>query len=226
MPTFQFRAGDLLAPGSGFLIGDAAGSGLGFFGSGGAGNSIQVGKYNKSTYVVNSGGQNAAQATSNIEFATGSNSKSGYITANGNALVNVAQIPNWQSTLNIRLLADDATPITPSNVKVWMYDRSDKNNWPSGVTTQLVEAQHTGISTSTAERYGGAATGNVTWVSGNSSFGGSPSGYALNLYSVPGVSGITQTGSTRHDWYLNVSVSPDSVGEKRFGLWVDLEYTT
>ena len=230
MPTFYFRAGDINDPTSGtFTIAHALGSGLGFFGQGGLGTSVQVGNYQQSTVVVDSAGTSSGGWTAqNIKYL---NLNSGIV--NNSFTGSLNKIPNWQSTLNIRFSGSPA--IRTSNVKVWPYDRTASTNWPSSVTVQIAELQHTGINNTVAEQYG--PTGGQVLTPAITSWkqftktetSGLPSASGLTLYASPGPTGThangTGTVATIHDWYLAISASPDSIGSKSFGLWVELEYT-
>jgi hypothetical protein len=54
------------------------------------------------------------------------------------------------------------------------------------------------------------------------------SGSKLSLNSGPGISGLSPNGSstssTQHDWYIAMSVSPNSVGSKTFAAYTEIEY--
>lgn len=231
MPVFLFRAGDMNNTSTGPVttINHAAGSGLGFFGQGGLGTSVQVGTFQKSTVVVDSAGALFGWNAQNIQYL---NANSGLINNSITGALNA--IPNWQATLNIRFSGSPA--MRTSNVKVWPYDRVASTNWPSSVTVAVAELQHVGVNNS-GEKYSTTTSGlavsatNTPWKTFQKTeiTVGAPSAIALELYASPGPDGAHASGTgtiaTQHDWYLAISASPDNIGSKSFGLWVELEYT-
>jgi hypothetical protein len=51
----------------------------------------------------------------------------------------------------------------------------------------------------------------------------------MSLANSPGMSGLSPDGSgtvsDRHDWFLAISSSPDTIGSKtQYAMWVELEY--
>ncbi|MFQ3675224.1 MAG: hypothetical protein SNJ64_01610 [Endomicrobiia bacterium] len=104
-----------------------------------------------------------------------------------------------------------------SNAEVRIFDRVNINNPPSGVTCMIADIVHP----DNVQNNNGS--GSTNWVNA----GGS--GSVLSLITSPGTSGLRPSGTgttdTRHDWFLAISASPDSVGSKtQFGLYVSLEY--
>jgi hypothetical protein len=203
MATFTFHS-------TGYDIGS---SGIGFFGSAGFGSSVSVGLYNDSTYITNSNGTIAGPSLNNIKY---SHPQSGIVNglASPSGLL-LTRITNAQSTLNIRF--SHATGVITQNAKLRIYDRSNINNPASGVTTKIAEIIHPSTSNSVV------GSGSATWVTP----GGS--GTILSLANSPGMSGFSPSGSgtvsDRHDWYLALSSSPDSIGSKtQYAMWVELEY--
>ena len=189
---------------------EIGGSGIGFFGSSGFGSSVAVGEYQSSTYITNSNGTVQGAEINNVKYVHPNSGLSGASTL---ALRN---IPNYKATLNVRFNADSA--VKTQNAQIRIYDRSNVNNNASGVTTKVAEIVHP--STSEAGLLG---SGSTAWSTLNGS------GVTLNLAASPGTSGLSPSGSntqdTRHDWYLALSASPDSIGSKtQYGLWIQLEY--
>lgn len=185
-------------------------SGIGFFGSSGFGSSVAVGEYQSSTYITNSNGTVQGAEINNVKYVHPNSGLSGASTL---ALRN---IPNYKATLNVRFNADSA--VKTQNAQIRIYDRSNVNNNASGVTTKVAEIVHP--STSEAGLLG---SGSTAWSTLNGS------GVTLSLAASPGTSGLSPSGSntqdTRHDWYLALSASPDSIGSKtQYGLWIQLEY--
>lgn len=188
------------------------GSGIGFFGSAGFGSSVAVGEYQASTYITNSNGTIQGAEINNVKYAHPSSGTTG----SSSSPTHLLNIANYKATLNVRFTS--TSPVKTQNAQVRIYDRSNINNNPSGVTTKVAEIIHP----STTET-GLTGSGSSTW----STLAGS--GTTLSLASSPGSSGLSPSGintvDTRHDWYLALSASPDSIGSKtQYGLWIQLEY--
>jgi len=189
---------------------EIGGSGIGFFGSAGFGSSVAVGEYQSSTYITNGNGTVQGAEINNVKYVHPSSGLSGAST------LTLRNIPNYKATLNVRFTS--TSPVKTQNVQVRIYDRSNINNSPSGVTTKVAEIIHP----STSET-GLLGSGSSTW----STLAGS--GTILSLANSPGSSGLSPSGvntvDTRHDWYLALSASPDSIGSKtQYGFWIQLEY--
>lgn len=183
------------------------GSGLGFYGSA-FGNSVQVGSYQDTTFITNGAGSTEGPQVNNNKWTHPS---SGSI--NGAASVGLDQITNKLATLNIRFTHTSA--INTQNAKMYIYDRTDKNNPASGVTTKVAEIIHP----DPVQNANGS--GDTSWIT--------PTGSSVTVDFVasPGMSGINPGLATadRHDWYASISASPDSIGSKTlYGLYFELEY--
>lgn len=205
MALLSFLAGE------NFGINDLAGSGLGFYGDSGFGASVQVGAYQGRTYITNAAGTAQGPEADNIKW---SHAASGIPGQSGSNLL-LRNIPNYQASLNVRFT--HTTAVKVQNAQVRIFDRSNINNPASGVTTKMAQLIHP----NTAQDASGS--GDTTW----NTPGGS--GTIQSLANSPGASGLSPNGpdttSTQHDWYLAISVSPDSIGSKtQFGLYVALEY--
>lgn len=211
MATITFHATDYGA----VTIQNLSGSGLGFFGAGGFGQSVAVGEYQGTTYITDSTGSNQGPAVENTKY---SSAESGIQSDIGTDPVNLQSIPNRLATLNIRFSHDSDVNI--QNPKVRIFDRSNINNAASGVTTKVAEIIHP--ETTTTDPPGGSGDG--TWTTFDSDTGGNE----LDLVDSPGMSGINAMGSnssSRHDWFLCLSSSPDTIGSKsNYGLYVSCEY--
>lgn len=189
------------------------GSGLGFYG-GGFGVSVDVGTYQSTTFVTNSAGTAQGAQVNNIKYQ---NTASGIINS-ATSGVWLNQIPNYLATLNVRFT--HSTPVKIQNAIARIYDRSDVNNAPSGLTAKMAELIHP----DTVQN--GNGSGDATWYT--------PAGSSVTvpLASSPGISGLyagNGTNSirqdTRHDWYIAISESPDSIGSKTMNaFYVSLEY--
>jgi hypothetical protein len=192
------------------LATNVGGSALGFYGSS-FGTSVTVGAYQTSTYITDSNGTiQGPQGDNNMWTHPGSGSING-----GGSLVLTA-IPNYQATLNIRFT--HSTAVTLQNSKLRIFDRSNINNPASGVTTKVAEIVHP---TLTQTNNG---SGSSTW----STPGGSGTVLTFSFTS-PGMSGNAPNGNStsadRHDFFVAISASPDSVGSKtQYAAYFETEY--
>jgi len=196
--------------GSNFVINALAGSGLGFFGAG-FGFSVEVGTYQGTTFITDGNGVNQGPQADNVKWQ---NIGSGIVNSASSGIPLIS-IPNYQASLNPRFTHTSA--VKTQNVKLRIYDRSSINNPAVGVTTKVAELIHP---TLTQFPIG---SGDTTWET--------PTGSSviMSLVASPGMSGLrpngAQTTADRHDWYLALSASPDSIGSKTsYGLYVELEY--
>tara|TARA_Y100000004_G_C8880374_1_gene397317 strand:- start:58 stop:810 length:753 start_codon:yes stop_codon:yes gene_type:complete len=226
------------------LIHHDEGSGLGFFG-GGFGISVPVGSYQDATYVTNANGTASGIQASNIKFDT---TTTGFVQGETEAQA-VSGIPNIAAPLNIRFEHTEGVKV--QNCKIRIFDRLDITKSASGVTTQVYEIRHpnpvAGVEFDDDNgplRFRGTV-GENQW----ELFDETTPGQDLVLTPGPGPSGlntdsadvlaatdgggavnwISQSGNacraTRHDWYVALSASPDSIGSKTdFGLYFTLEY--
>src|SRR3954465_7657346 len=92
MATLSFLTGGFGQP-----INNLNGSGLGFFGAGGFGNSVAVAAYQDTTYITDGNGVSQGPQGNNVKWIHAS---SGQVAGTTNLLLQ--SIPNYQSTLNIR----------------------------------------------------------------------------------------------------------------------------
>ena len=207
-----------------FIAGDGAteedlvGSGLGFFGAGGFGFSVQVGDFQDRTFITNGAGSIQGNEVDNNKFLntgnfTGGGGTSG-VTVLGSGLL-LTQLQNELAVLNIRFTND--TAVTTQNGIVYIFDRTNKNNDPSGVTCQVAEIIHL------APNNADVGSGDTIWTDA------AGSGATVAIADSPGVSGTSplgpNTSETRHDWFIALTASPDSIGSKTlFGLFVELEF--
>ena len=192
------------------------GSGLGFYGSS-FGQSVDVGSYQNTTYITNSNGTAQGELVNNIRYQGSAPYASGYVASELDP-TNLTHIPNYLATLNVRFTHSSA--VKAQNVKCRIYDRSSINNPASGVTTKLAELIHPDTVT------GAGGSGDTAWLT--------PAGSSVivDLAPSPGISGLyagngsnSVRSDTRHDWYMAISASPDSIGSKTlYGLYISLEY--
>ena len=205
-------------------VDNLSGSGLGFYG-GGFGLSVAVGSYQDTTFVTSSDGTTQGIQADNTKW---SHPNSGILNSASSGIPLTA-LPNDYATMNVRFTHTDNVRV--QNAKARVFDRVNIDNAASGVTTKLYEVRHP-VRTQSVP---GVAGQSSAWTSFTFADGGSE----LSLTASPGGSGTNATGagngalttegsshqSTRHDWYLAISASPDSIGSKtQYGLYVSLEY--
>ncbi len=204
MPTFSFHAGETST------INDLAGSGLGFYG-GGFGTSVAVGSFQDRTFITNANGTAEGPEADNVKWTHNS---SGLLGQAGVSLL-LQNIPNERATLNIRFT--HATAVKTQNGEVRIYDRSSIANPPSGLQCRVAELIHP----DPVQQAGGSGDTTWIWASGDNP--------TVPIVSSPGQSGESPSSSNttemRHDWFLAISASPDSIGSKtQFALYVSIEY--
>lgn len=191
------------------FIDNLSNSGVGFYGAG-FGYSVPVGSYQDTTYITNSNGTSQGPQCNNIKYL---NDRSGIINS-ASAGTGLLWIPNAYATLNVRFTHTSA--VKTQNAKLYIYDRTNTNNDPSGVTCKVAELIHPDP---VANNNG---SGSSTWVK--------PTGSSLvmSLATSPGMSGLCPNGasitSDRHDFYIAISASPDSIGSKSFAAYFSVEY--
>jgi hypothetical protein len=187
------------------------GSGLGFFGAGGFGQSVEVGTYQGTTFITDGNGTLNGGAVENTKYV---HLNSGVNSSLGTTPVLLREIPNRLATLNIRFTHESAVKL--QNARLRIFDRSNINNGASGVLTKVAQIIH-------PYNTGNNGSGDTTWYT--------PVGSSVPVILVgsPGASGwhITQTTwtDTQHDYYVVISASPNSIGAKTlYGLYIETEY--
>lgn len=205
------------------------GSGLAFFGSAGFGSSVEVGKYQGTSYVSDGTGAVKGAQAQNVKFL---NAGSGVL-GSAQSGIGLRAIPNYQATLNIRFT--HSSQVKVQNCELRIYDRTNIKRAASGVTTKAAEIIHPDPVQKTFTSAGGsssalhkAGSGDRTWTTP------AGSGVVLSFSQSPGVSGLaagdgvtilSYKESKRHDWYAALSASPDSIGNKtQYGMFFSLEY--
>lgn len=210
--TIAFYAQD------GASIYNLAGSGLGFYGEGGFGQSVSVGGWSKRSFVTSSGGTLQGPEACNVTVLLdggGTVVPTGCILGQSGSGINLLSVPNYLSTLNIRLTADSA--VKTQNAKLRLYNRTSVDANPSGVTTAVCECVHP----DTVQNPNGSGGSSWTFVY-------TTGANTLNLTSSPGTSGLRPSGantiSARHDWFVNLAASPNITGTHTlYGLWFSCE---
>lgn len=198
--------------GDSFLTFISAGSGLGYYGSS-FGASVPVGSFADTCYVTNSLGVVQNLQTDYVKWVHNS---SGQVA--GGVNLPLQSIPNDVSNFNIRFTYD--SPVKVQNAQIRIYDRTTVTRGPSGVTAAIFEARHP------SPIQGATGSGNTSWFYASGTY----DNQAFTLGNSPGISGLFNNGTslhqdTRHDWYINLSASPDSIGSKtNFALYCSVEY--
>jgi hypothetical protein len=230
------------------LIHHTAESGLGFFG-GGFGISVPVGSYQTSTYVTNANGTASGIRCSNLKYDDTTLYPNRGVQIQGNATVGTSGVPNIAAPLNIRFEHDEGVRV--QNCKLRIFDRRNISNHATEVTTQVYEVRHPhpvegvnfGANNGPLRHRG--VPGDHEWVTftedGDAMTdmiltpGPGPSGLNTSADEILATGDGTYTNwisnegesyrSTRHDWYIGISASPDGIGSKtEFGLYFTLEY--
>lgn len=185
------------------------GSGLAFF-NGSFGASLPVGGYNLTTWISDATTPTMGSQSSNLQYL---NSASGIVNS-ATSGIPLTCIPQNVSTLHIQF--QNSTAVKTQNAKWRFYDRVSISNDPSGVTAYAAQLIHPNIVQDNS------GSGNSTWQQ--------PTGSSviMSLTSSPGLSGQfvngVNTSGTIHDFYLAISVSPNSIGAKTFAGYFSLEY--
>jgi len=236
MATITFYAGQ------GSAVSHLSGSGLGFFG-GAFGQSVELNKYQDTTFITNSNGTKEGPSSDNNKyFNDGSGNITSIVAATG-----LKFVPNVRATLNLRFTHSSA--VKTQNVKMRVFDRINVNNPASGVWTKVAQFLHPWDTFGSAGTPSAPGSGDTHWWGsalhtstpsvGNpdtrlptSSFTVGGSGIVVALAKSPGPSGEYAAGGTgstaqhvQHDWYVGLTASPRSIGSKtQYGLYVSLEY--
>jgi hypothetical protein len=171
---------------------------VGFFGAS-FGFSIRVGEYNNTTYRTNANGTSDGSQLPNLRFAN----ISGAFAGASIVAEELLEINNSEATLLIRLTTDN--PIKTQNSNFRAFDRVSINNNPSGVTIRAAEIRKN------QSPVRGSGNTNWTVVAG--------SGSVLNLFDQ------TTANNTIHDFYVGLTGTPNSIGEKtEIGYYFETEF--
>ena len=170
---------------------------LGFFGAG-FGFSIRVGEYNNTSYVTNDDGTTNFGQVPNLRWAN----VSGAFVASETVATELLEVDNAEATLRITLTTD--SNVQTQNASFRAFDRASINNDPSGVTVLAAEINKPSPSIR------GSGDTNWTTIAG--------SGSTLGLDDQLLASGT-------HEWYIGVTASPNSIGEKtNLGYYFETEF--
>ena len=170
---------------------------LGFFGAG-FGFSIRVGEYNNTCYATNDNGTVNHGQVPNLRWV---NTSGAYVSSElvGTELL---EIDNTETTLRITLNTDSNVQTQNSSFRA--FDRVNIDNNPSGVTILAAEINKPSPST--------RGSGDVNWTT----IAGS--GSTLSMDDQLLASGV-------HLWYVGITASPTSIGEKtNLGFFFETEF--
>lgn len=192
--------------GENFSLAQTNGSGI-LFHNAGAGTSIPVGSFNNTSWLGAADGSSVVQQIDNNKYINPSG-----VSVNGASTILLKSLPNYLCTLNARFT--HSTPVEVQNCHFYIGDRTTYNNNPSGIIAYGYEAVHP----NTVQVPDGSGASNWTQLSGSGSF--------LTLTNSPSTSGLFPGSgpSVTHDFYLALSVSPQTVGAKLFSGYLTLEY--
>lgn len=200
MPTtIRWYPGDNIGNGS-FEIFPAASGGfntVGFFGAS-FGFSIRVAEFNQTTFRTNANGTANGGTMPNTRFAN----SSGAFVGGSPTVQDLLSIDDTESTISIRLTTDNA--VGTQNTSFRAFDRIDINNNPSGVTVRAAQM----LKPSPVVR----GSGDISWttVAG--------SGATLSLAD-------QALNATTHDWFISLTATPLSIGEKtNIGFYFESEF--
>ena len=161
--------------------------------------SIRIGEFNNTTFRTNANGTSNGGALPNLRFAN----VSGAFVGPSIIAEELLEIENFQATLLVRLNTDN--PIKTQNSSFRCFDRININNNPSGVTMRATEIRKDQIPV--------RGSGNTNWtvVAG--------SGDTLSLFDQ------TTENSAVHRWYVGLTATPLSIGEKtNIGFYFETEF--
>lgn len=186
------------------------GEALGFFGYAGFGDPLSLGEFNGRTFITNIAGSIPKEECDNCLRT----SSSGVIVGQVGSGINLINLPNYLTTINIRFTHPQSVLV--QNVSLIAFDGVDADNAPTGIDVYGAETIHTSrLQTDTG-------IGDTSWTKMQGS------GVSINLVDSPGTSGLSPLGPAttdiRHDWYCALSVTPTIPGDKSFSFRVDLEY--
>jgi hypothetical protein len=170
---------------------------IGFYGPG-FGLSVRVGDFNEGTYRTSEDGQTDGSALPNLRWANVSGAYvAGEITA-----THLLEVLNSEATLRIELMTDVA--VTTQNGVFRTFDKSSINNPPSGVDVYAAEIRNTA---------GPIGSGDSLWIP---NLGGS--GTVLDVDD-------KTVAATTHNWWIALSATPTSIGEKtNFAFYFETEF--
>lgn len=191
---------------------DTSGYALGFYGPEGRLDNVEVDDWQDSAFLVDKGGTEGEVHVRNTKFASASTA---YLDGSSSSVV-LRNIPNFLATLNLRFLHTEDIFVSYASCK--FYDGINTDNSPAGLDIKVAEISHPGLL-----QNDDSGTGYKNWVNVGD-------GTQFTLTQSPGELGVKSNSvgywvDSQHDWYLAISVSPDTIGSRTFGLQVQIEYT-
>ncbi len=195
-------------------------SGIGFYGPGGFDGPISIGLFNQRTFIANAAGDiQGFEANNNKYFAgpgwgTAPAAVSGVIHGQTGSGIALISLPDRLATINLRFTHTSAVQV--QNPKFIIFDGSNIENDPSGIIVYTAEIRHN------SDVQNPIGLGDTVWQDTKGST-------VLDLISSPGTLGKRPSGpvtsDTRHDWYIAVSVQPQTPNDKTWGLAITLEFS-
>jgi len=186
------------------------GEALGFFGPEGYGDPLSIGEYNGRTFVTSTDGDTPYEECDNCKKISSSGVVIGQ-TGNG---INLRNLPNYLATINIRFTHPQEVLV--QNARLIAFDGNDQAVAPVGLDVYGAEIIHT------SRLQSDTGVGDTSWLKMEGS------GVQLDLVDSPATSGISPLGpaslDTRHDWFVALSVTPTTPGDKTFSFRAELEY--
>lgn len=192
------------------------GFGIGFFGDDGFGAPVLIGEFQGRTFVTDASGIVENFEVNNNKRLTASTVINGQIGSG----IPLTSLTNTLSTINMRF--EDLEEVRTISPRLYIFDGSfdDDNNpnfttSPDGLTMYCAEIRHTD------EIQTDNGLGDTVWQE-------TAGAVYLALIDSPGTLGLRPGGAfttdTRHDWYIAMSVTPTSLGNKMFGLYFEVEF--
>jgi hypothetical protein len=170
---------------------------LGFFGAN-FGYSIRVGEFNQTCFATDDNGTTNFGQVPNLKYA---NATGAYVASELTA-TELLEVNQDEATLRIRLV--NSTAVQTRNTSFRAFDRANINNNPSGVTIYSAEILKASV--------GVRGSGDSAWTQIYGS--GSTLSMDNHLY-----------GSGTHSWYLGLTATPTSIGQKtQIGFYFETEF--
>lgn len=169
----------------------------GFYGAG-FGLSVRVGEFNETSFRTTEDGQSDGGALPNLRFAN----SSGTFVASELIATELLEVDNDEATLQIRLNNDTAVGTQNTNFRT--FDKTDIDSAPSGVTVRAAEVRKDNPIV--------RGSGDTSWLT----IAGSGVVLSLDDRTFP---------ITEHRWYVGLTVTPTSIGEKTlFAFYFETEF--
>lgn len=184
------------------------GEALGFFGPDGFDDPLSLGEFNGRTFATTTSGVTPYEECDNCRRI----SSTGVIIGQTGTGIDLINLPNYLATINLRFTHPQAVLVQVPKLIVTDGD----GGAPVGINIYGAEIIHT------SRLQSDVGAGDSAWI-----LMGGPS-QQVDLLGSPGTSGLRPLGpatlSTRHDWYVALSVTPTTPGDKQFTFEVTLEF--